>query len=154
MFATNICIFHNYLHVKSVRNEFCRHNWCHGPCRWPVNLSLTHQSSAASAKRPKQRASDEVAAHTPLPLSPLMKRQPGYVSCSPLGGHRISSQCVVHTVLHSYTVSGSHIVLMDTHDIPVNLPPDPYRLLTCSSNMQDKEKGAFFSFCLQLLKSV
>lgn len=129
----------------------------HLPCPWLIRVEL----NAATAKWSKQRASDEVAAHSPLLLSLLMRQRPGYKSCLwPDWSQVLSAVCGKHrfTALQQFLLTC--FTLAATHDVVVRLPPDTYRLyssrlFTCYWGMQDKEReGRFFSLQSSCNKSV
>lgn len=56
-------------------------NWCHGPCRWPVNWSLTHQSSSECCCCPKGPNKEPVMQWLPIPLHhyPPLNEAPAWV---------------------------------------------------------------------------
>lgn len=75
VFVIHCFILQNGLHVKYL----C--NWCHGPCRWPVNWSLTHQSSSECCCCPKGPNKEPVMQWLPIPLHhyPPLNEAPAWV---------------------------------------------------------------------------
>lgn len=111
-------------------------------CPWLIRVQL----SAADAKRLKQRASDEVASHSLLPLSPLMKRSPGYASCSAAAWSQdLQPVCTKHCVNTDTTVSINSVVYSpDTYRYIHTYIQGGCRLFTCSRNTQSKGKNGCF----------
>lgn len=144
VFVVHCFILQNGVHVKYL----C--NWCHSPRRWPVNWPLTHHSSSECCCCPKGPNKEPVMQWLPIPLHhcpPLMKHQPGFVSCSGSGWSQdlqpVCSKWLL-TQLPLCPLTVSHLICLRS----ACLQPQPAwgcrlcRMFTCSWNIQERKLSA------------